>query len=110
MKQVVWNESARSYVRSLRTELRREIGVMIMTLQSGHFLGEPQSKPMKIIHKNAYELRLRDRSNQYRVIYILVTGNQILIPHAFEKKTQKTATRDIKLSISRIKEMFDENQ
>ncbi|WP_443135162.1 hypothetical protein [Halobacteriovorax sp. GB3] len=31
------------------------------------------------------------------------------MPHAFIKKTQKTPQKEIKLSISRLKELLDEN-
>lgn len=79
-----------------------------MILQAGKTLGEPQSKPMRIIHKNAYELRVKDGKGVYRVIYVLIKDNEILIPHAFIKKTQKTPKKEIELSIKRLKELLDE--
>ena len=58
MKEVKWNPKAREFVRSLEEETKREIGTLLMLIQSGQILGEPQSKPMKSIHKNAHELRI----------------------------------------------------
>lgn len=110
MKKIIWNESAKQFVRSLNVELKKEIGSLIMILQSGHNLGEPQSKPMKSIHKNAYELRVKDKSGQFRVIYVLALKDQIIISHAFAKKTQKTPKKEIDLSIKRLKEILDENK
>ncbi len=79
-----------------------------MLLQNGHHLGEPQSKPMRIIHRNAYELRTKDKDGNYRVIYILTLKNIIIIPHAFYKRTKKTPKKEIELSQKRLKEIFYE--
>jgi phage-related protein len=110
MKEVKWNDSAKSYIRSLDLELRREIGALIMSLQRGRVLGMPQSKPMKSIHKNAYELRVKDSSGAYRVIYVLALKDKVVIPHAFMKKTQRTPKKDIDLSIKRLKELLNETK
>lgn len=58
MKEVVWNSKARDFVRSLDEATRREIGTLLMLIQSGQKLGEPQSKTTKCIHQNACELRV----------------------------------------------------
>ena len=106
MKNVTWTDKARDFVRSLDLETKREIGTLIMLIQSGVTLTEPQSKPMKSIHKNAYELRIKDKKGIYRVIYVLNIGDQILIPHAFTKKSQKTPKKEIDLSIKRLQELL----
>jgi phage-related protein len=108
MKEIKWNLKARDFIKSLDNETKREIGTLLMMLQSGIKLSEPQSKPMKIIHKNAFELRIKDRHGVYRVIYILNIGDKILIPHAFTKKTQKTPKKEIDLSIKRLQELINE--
>lgn len=109
MQELKWNPKAREFVRSLEIETKREIGTLLMLLQSGKRLGEPQSKPMKSIHLNAHELRVKDRRGAYRVIYVLNIGGKILIPHAFTKKTQKTPQREIELTIKRLQELLYEN-
>lgn len=110
MKEIKWNSKARQFVRLLDVETRREIGTLLMLIQSGQTLSEPQSKPMKSIHRNAHELRLKDRLGTYRVIYILNIGNIVFIPHAFTKKSQKTPTKEIELAILRLKEFLNENK
>ncbi len=65
---------------------------------------------MKSIHPKAHELRVKDGKGVYRVIYVLCTKEYILIPHAFNKKTQKTPSLEIATSIRRLKEMLNENQ
>ena len=80
MKKVIWNEKAREFVRNLDDETKIEIGTLLMVLQSGESLGEPQSKPMKSIHAKAHELRVKDKKGAYRVIYVLSIKDQILVP------------------------------
>ncbi len=110
MKTIKWNHQARLFVRSLSLETRKEVGALIMVLQSGELLGEPQSKPMRVIHKNAYEIRVGDNNGQYRIIYVAVLKGVIIIPHAFMKKTQKTPKKEISLSIKRLKDILNESK
>jgi phage-related protein len=108
VKKVKWNERAREFARGLDDETKIEIGTLLMVLQSGESLGGPQSKPMKSIHAKAHELRVKDKKGAYRVIYVLSIKDQILIPHAFTKKTQKSPQKEIDLSIKRLKELLNE--
>ena len=110
MKEVKWNKNAQDLIRSLDRRTRIEIGTLLMMLQAGAVLTEPQSKPMKSIHSKAHELRIRDKNGIYRIIYVLIFSDLILIPHAFIKKTQKTSKKDIELSMKRLKEMLNENK
>jgi phage-related protein len=109
IKKIIWNLRAREFVRALDVKTKVEIGSLLMLLQLGENLSEPQSKPIKSIHMKAHELRVKDRRGIYRVIYVLATEDSIFIPHAFTKKTQKTLQREIELSIKRLKEMLHEN-
>ena len=110
MKEIIWNAKARDFVRSLDEDTRREIGTLLMLIQYGNKLGEPQSKPLKNIYPSAHELRVKDRKGAYRVIYVLNIGDKILIPHAFTEKTQKTPQKEIELSIKRLRELINENK
>jgi len=108
MKEIKWNSKAREFVRLLDDGTKREIGTLLRILQMGQRLGEPQSKPMKMIHQGAYELRIKDRKGIYRVIYVLAVSDKILIPHAFTKKTQKTPLKEIETSKKRLQELLNE--
>ncbi len=110
LKRIIWNEKAKEFIRNLEYETRKEIGTLLMILQKGGILGEPQSKPLKIIGKDAFELRIRDRHGIYRIIYILILKDKIIIPHCFKKKTQKIPEREINISRRRLKEILHENQ
>ena len=41
----------------------------------------------------------------YRVIYIANLANAIHVLHAFEKRSQKTAQRDLELASARLREL-----
>jgi phage-related protein len=110
LKEVVWNKRALDFVKSLEVETRREIGILLMLVQEGKILGSPQSKPMAMIYKSAYELRVRGKIGSIRVIYVLILKNRIMVPHAFQKKSQKTKLKDIKLSRLRLLELINENK
>jgi len=58
-------------------------------------------KPMPTIGKGVEELRVRDESGAYRVIYTARLPDAIYVLHAFQKKTQATAKRDVELAKSR---------
>ncbi|MBC7457099.1 MAG: hypothetical protein H7235_02390 [Bdellovibrionaceae bacterium] len=57
------NKKVLDFIRALDAKTRREIGVLFMLLQMGKKLGEPQSKPMVMIHPTAYDLRIKDAKN-----------------------------------------------
>ena len=40
--------------------------------------------------KGVHELRLKDRSGIYRVVYFMRKQSEILLIHAFQKKSQQT--------------------
>jgi phage-related protein len=62
-------------------------------------------KPMPTIGKGVEELRVRDESGAYRVIYTARLPDAIYVLHAFQKKTQATAKRDVELAKSRYAEL-----
>lgn len=49
------------------------------------------------------EMRMRDEAGAFRVIYLATVGDTVVVLHAFQKKTQRTAQRDIALAASRLR-------
>jgi phage-related protein len=58
---------------------------------------------MPSIGRGAHELRLRDRSGEYRIIYVQRSG-EVLVVLAFKKTSQKTPERIVELARSRARE------
>ena len=49
------------------------------------------------------EIRVRESSGAFRVIYVAHSEAAIYVLHAFQKKTQKTPQRDIELARERLR-------
>lgn len=60
---------------------------------------------MPTIGGGVREIRLRDASGAYRVIYIAAFADAVHVLHAFQKKTRKTARRDLELAKARMREI-----
>ncbi len=61
-------------------------------------------KPMSEVGAGANEIRVRDETGAFRVIYVAKFGDAIYVLHAFQKKSQKTARADIELAGRRYRE------
>lgn len=109
MRAIIWNKNAINFVKGLGVTTRQEIGALLLLVQRGVQLSAPQSRPMKIINKSAYELRIKDKEGIYRIIYVLSLGEKIYIPSAFTKKSTKTPKNEIDLAIKRIRDFKNEN-
>jgi phage-related protein len=68
----------------------------------GANLGMPHTKPMK---DGLFELRMKSKEGIGRVLYCTLVNKKIIMLHSFIKKTQKTPLKDLKLGISRMKEV-----
>ncbi|MEO8308898.1 MAG: type II toxin-antitoxin system RelE/ParE family toxin [Pseudomonadota bacterium] len=86
---------------AMPASVRHDIGLELMRVQFG---GQPTDfKPMSIVGSGAYEIRVRDASGAYRVIYLAKFEAAVYVLHAFQKKTQQTAKADIELARVRYK-------
>lgn len=52
-----------------------------------------------------FELRPRGRAGVGRAFYCFLVGRRVVVVHAFVKKTQQTADKDLKLARERMKEI-----
>ena len=57
-----------------------------------------------IVRGKIRELRIHHSSNQYRVLYFFQVRDQIVLVHAFPKKTQQLKEKDIELAERRMEE------
>lgn len=65
-------------------------------------------KPMTTIGAGVREIRIREASGGFRVIYIAKFESAIFVLHCFQKKTQKTSREDIALATQRLKDVMKE--
>lgn len=106
LKPVAFAGSALDDLRSFPEGAKREAGYQIDRVQRG--LMPDDFKPMKTIGKGVNEIRIRDEGDAYRVIYVAKFEDAVFILHCFEKKTQKTAKRDLDLAGKRYKDLLKE--
>ncbi len=60
---------------------------------------------MRSVGPGVREIRIRQASGAYRIIYLATIGDVVHVLHAFRKKTQATAKRDIDLAKARLRQM-----
>ena len=104
MKPVIFLGDSLEEIRNFPQSARRMAGVQLDKVQRG--LAPDDWKPMKTVGKGACEIRVRDESGIYRVVYIAVFAEAVYVLHAFQKKTQKTAKPDMELARARLKDLI----
>jgi phage-related protein len=60
---------------------------------------------MSTIGAGVREIRIREASGAYRVIYVANRGDAVHVLHAFQKKSQKTSKQDLDLAKERYREL-----
>ena len=61
---------------------------------------------MPTVGKGVWEIRIRDEAGQFRVIYIAKLKDIVYVLHCLQKKTLKTAQKDLELSTKRLRELL----
>jgi phage-related protein len=103
MKTVAFVGTALDDLRDFPDEARREAGYQLDRVQRG--LDPDDWKPMASIGSNVREIRVRDETGAFRVIYIAALTEAVYVLHAFQKKTQQAAKRDLDLAASRLRQI-----
>ena len=104
MKIEIVEQGAKTLRKETR-EIREDLQDILEKLELGLSLGLPHVRPLTNIYKNLYEIRVKDRKGQFRVIYFLKKKDAIYIVHAFRKKAQKLPEKEKKLILKRLKEI-----
>ena len=82
--------------------LARYLRLADLMLEFGPNLGMPHTKAIK---DGLFELRIKSKEGIARAFYCTVIKKQIFILHIFIKKSQKTPKKELKLAMSRLKEV-----
>jgi len=91
-------------LREFPEDARHDAGYQLDKVQRGE---QPDDfKPMPSIGKGVEELRVWDDSGTYRVIYTARLADAVYVLHAFQKKTQTTAKRDVELARKRYTDLM----
>lgn len=87
-------------------EIKADLLDLLAQLDVGIKLSMPLSRPMPSIGKGVHELRLKDASGVYRLVYVFVSQSNIWVIHGFKKTTEQTSKQDIDLAKKRLKEVL----
>ncbi len=55
------------------------------------------------IEGKLWEIKIRLHGNQHRIFYVVLKGNEMILLHAYLKKTQKAPTKEIEVAKQRMK-------
>jgi phage-related protein len=101
MKRVRFVGSARDDLAAFPVTIRARAGHELFMVQVGR--NPDDWKPMSSVGPGTCEIRVRDPSGAYRVIYIAKFADAVYVLHAFQKKTQKTSQADLNLAKQRYR-------
>ena len=103
MKPVEFLGSSLDDLRAFPEQARHDLGFQLERVQRG--LEPDDGKPMQTIGPGVREIRVRDASGAFRVIYVAAFAEAVYVLHAFAKKTQRTTQHDIALAQRRLREL-----
>lgn len=105
-KRLIFKGSSLQDLRSFPAESRREAGYQLDRVQHGM---EPEDfKSMPSVGSGVQEIRIKEESGIFRVLYVAKFEGAVYVLHCFQKKTQKTAKNDIDLATKRYAEIIQE--
>jgi phage-related protein len=108
MKPIEFRGDSLDCLREFPKLVRREAGFQLDRVQRG--LDPFDWKPMTTVGAGVREIRVRDDSGAYRVLYVAKIADAVYVLHCFQKKTQATPKRDIDLAQKRYRELLQEQQ
>ena len=102
MKPIAFLGDSLDRIRDFPDDARSETGYQLHEVQQGN---DPADwKTMKTVGAGVREIRIREASGAFRIIYLATLPDRVLVLHAFQKKSQRTARRDIDVAARRLRE------
>ena len=94
---------SRAAIRAFPESARQRAGFELRRVQMG--LDPTDWRPLSGLGTGLREIRLRDESGAYRIIYVAKLAETVIVLHAFVKKSQKTPASDMKVARQRLAEL-----
>jgi len=102
---VVVLDQCEKEIKAFPSDILGKVADAVAKLRDDQSLSMPLSRAMPSLGKGTHELRFKDRSGQYRVVYVLKVRDAIYLVHAFKKKARTTPKRHIDVAIKRMKSL-----
>ncbi|MES2074381.1 MAG: type II toxin-antitoxin system RelE/ParE family toxin [Pseudomonadota bacterium] len=104
-KELRWIGSSYEDLLALPDEVRRDAGFQLSRIQAGQ---EAENwKPFDTIGGGVREIRLRESSGIYRIMYVAKFKEAVYVLHCFQKKTQATGKVDIDVAAARYRAVIN---
>lgn len=104
MKPVIWKGSSKADLKAFPAAIIDDMGHQLFLVQSGR---EPDDwKPMTTVGTGVKEIRVKDAAGIFRTVYLATRPEAVYVLHCFQKKTQRTAQRDIELARKRLQDIL----
>jgi phage-related protein len=101
VKPIVFLGDSLGRIREFPETARRQVGMELRQVQHG--LEPSDWKPMRNVGSGVREIRVRGATGAFRVLYVANLASAVYVLHAFQKKTQTTAKRDLDLAALRFR-------
>ena len=104
MREIEFIGSSLDDLRAFPPAARRDCGFELSKVQEGR---EPANwKPMSSIGSSVREIRVKEESGAYRVIYVASLKDTVYVLHCFVKKSERTPKPDIDLAKDRLRDLI----
>lgn len=100
-KEIRWVGSSYDDLLGFPREPRREAGFQLGQIQAG--IDPDDWKSFDVIGAGTREIRIKDSTGIYRVIYVAKFDEAIYILHCFQKKTEATTKHDKDIAEARYR-------
>ncbi len=100
-KQIRWVGSAYEDLLAFPKDARKEAGFQLGKVQAG--LEPADWKSFDAVGAGTREIRIRDASGAYRLMYVAKFEEAIYVLHCFQKKTQATSKQDRAIAEARYR-------
>jgi len=100
-KEIRWLGSSYDDLLKFPDVPRREAGFQLGRVQAG--LDPDNWKPFDDVGQGAREIRIRDATGIFRVMYVAKFEEAIYVLHCFQKKTEATAKQDKDIAEARYR-------
>ena len=103
-KPVLWIGSSLKDLKSLPSEVQKDIGHSLRDIQRGRNPGN--IKPLRHLNDGIWEIRVDERNGTFRAVYTVEFRDVIIVLHVFQKKSKtgiETPKKEIDLVVERAK-------
>ena len=104
-KEIRWVGFSYSDLRAFPREARKQAGFQLGKVQAG--LDPTDWKPFDDMGPGTKEIRIKDASGIFRVLYVAKFEEAVYVLHCFQKKSQVTSKRDKEIATARYRAVIN---